>query len=217
MQNGSTLLQNRKKESLYTGVAAQLPPPYISKFIRMKNLSRPHQLQQPLLEILAGLAVLIASFAIWTTFFKPVSAGQFQPELVDGTKINVQQEVFKPEGRKQTGDVELHPALKPALVISEQFYDFGVVFSGEVKKHVFFLNNRGNADLEIKKAYTTCGCTRGEISADKIPPGKSGLFSLQFDSGFHNMSATTVRRGVMIETNDPVHPNQEIWIQASVR
>lgn len=40
---------------------------------------------------------------------------------------------------------------------------------------------------------------------------------LQFDTSNHEMHGTTVRRGVIVETNDPDLPIQEIWIQASIR
>jgi hypothetical protein len=43
------------------------------------------------------------------------------------------------------------------------------------------------------------------------------LMTLHFNAGYHDVSGYTVRRGVLIETNDPNHPIQEIWIQASVR
>ena len=40
---------------------------------------------------------------------------------------------------------------------------------------------------------------------------------LKFDPRYHDMHGTTVRRGVVFETNDPEHPLQEIWIQATVK
>lgn len=77
--------------------------------------------------------------------------------------------------------------------------------------------NKGSAALVILKADTTCGCTTADFSASEIPPGKVALMTLHFNAGYHDVSGYTVRRGVLIETNDPNHPIQEIWIQASVR
>ncbi|GEM_PF-1120438 len=106
---------------------------------------------------------------------------------------------------------------KSEFRISEHFYDFGEVNSTQVLTRTFIIANMGSSPLLILRAYTTCGCTTADFTAAEIPPGKVILMTLKFDTGFHNMSGTTVRRGVMIETNDPNQPIQEIWIQASVR
>ena len=37
-----------------------------------------------------------------------------------------------------------------------------------------------------------------------------------FDAGFHDVSGQTVRRGVIIETNDPDTPQMEVGVQAAV-
>lgn len=106
---------------------------------------------------------------------------------------------------------------KPEIKLSEKYYDFGEVDANQVLTRTFVLANLGEVPLKIVRAYTTCGCTMADFTAAEIPPGKVVLMTLQFDPGFHDMHGTTVRRGVMIETNDPDNPLQEIWIQASIR
>ena len=61
-----------------------------------------------------------------------------------------------------------------------------------------------------------CGCTAAEISADVIPPGKAVTIELVYDAGFHDTAGQTVRRGLIIESNDPDQPQAEIWVQADV-
>ncbi|MBE3143830.1 MAG: DUF1573 domain-containing protein, partial [Planctomycetes bacterium] len=107
--------------------------------------------------------------------------------------------------------------VKPEMRLSEKYYDFGEVNAYQVLTRTFVIANSGQSPLVIQRAYTTCGCTMADFTATEIPPGKVVLMTLQFDTGYHDMRDTTVRRGVMIETNDPDHPTQEIWIQASVR
>jgi hypothetical protein len=102
------------------------------------------------------------------------------------------------------------------MVISENFYDFGFVKAPRVAERVFIIANRGQSPLLIQKAYTTCGCTIADFSASEIPPGKVALMTVHFDTGFHDLRGTTVRRGVIFQTNDPAHPQVEIWVQASV-
>ena len=71
--------------------------------------------------------------------------------------------------------------------------------------------------LTISRAYTTCGCTKAEFTSSIIPAGKVAIVTLVFDAGFHDVRGQTVRRGLIIENNDPDWPTVEIWAQASVR
>ena len=106
---------------------------------------------------------------------------------------------------------------QPAIAVSEKSYDFGSVGPADVVERSFVLFNTGNAPLTISRAYTTCGCTTADISASTIPPGKVATVTLTFDAGYHDAAGQTVRRGLIIENNDPRQPQAEIWIQASVR
>jgi hypothetical protein len=106
--------------------------------------------------------------------------------------------------------------LFPEASISENFYDFGAVQTPQVVERVFIITNRGLAPLIVQNAYTTCGCTLAELTSSEIPPGKAALLTVHFDTGFHDMRGATVRRGVILQTNDPAHPQQEIWVQARI-
>lgn len=83
-------------------------------------------------------------------------------------------------------------------------------------QHDFYLRNEGSADLLIERAYTTCGCTTAEISASVIPPGKAARITVTFDAGYHPLRGVTVRRGLILESSDPLHPQIELWVQASI-
>ena len=106
---------------------------------------------------------------------------------------------------------------QPQLVVSESFFDFGSIGPTDIARHDFIIANQGEAPLTIHRAYTTCGCTTAEFSSSVIPPGKVVVMTLVLDAGFHDVSGQTVRRGVIIETNDPNHSQIEIWSQAKVR
>jgi hypothetical protein len=105
---------------------------------------------------------------------------------------------------------------QPNVSVAEAAYDFGRIGAKDVVSHTFYLRNTGDAPLTISRAYTTCGCTTAEISADVIPPGKAVTAELRFDAGFHDSAGQTVRRGLIIESNDPDQPQAEIWVQAEV-
>ncbi|MDF1499775.1 MAG: DUF1573 domain-containing protein [Anaerolineales bacterium] len=105
---------------------------------------------------------------------------------------------------------------QPRIAISETYYDFGKLGPTEIVTREFIIANTGEAPLTISRAYTTCGCTTAEFSSSLIPPGEVSVMTLIFDAGFHDVRGQTVRRGVIIENNDPQSSNAEIWVQASV-
>jgi len=107
---------------------------------------------------------------------------------------------------------------QPDIVVPEKSYNFGVIGAQDVVKRTFIVRNVGEAPLTISRVYTTCGCTTAEVSASIIPPGKVATINVIFDAGFHDDAAgQTVRRGVIIENNDPNQSKAEIWVQASVQ
>lgn len=105
---------------------------------------------------------------------------------------------------------------RPQVALSSNFYDFGMVATRAVVSRDFLLVNRGSAPLLIRRAYTTCGCTSAALTATIIPPGKASRATITFNAGYHPVSGQTVRRGLILETNDPDRPEVEIWVQAAV-
>ena len=106
---------------------------------------------------------------------------------------------------------------QPQIVINERFYDFGNIGATDIVTREFIIANTGEAPLTISRAYTTCGCTTADFTSAIIPPGKVSIMTIVLDAGFHDVTGQTVRRGVIIENNDPKRSSTEIWIQASVR
>lgn len=105
---------------------------------------------------------------------------------------------------------------QPDVVVPETRYDFGRIGPQDVVERTFVVRNEGEAPLTISRAYTTCGCTTAEFSASVIPPGKVATVKVIYDAGYHDTAGQTVRRGIIIENNDPNQSQAEIWIQASV-
>lgn len=105
---------------------------------------------------------------------------------------------------------------QPTIALSETSYEFGRIGPTDVVEHTFILRNDGDAPLTISRAYTTCGCTTAQFSASVIPPGEVASVKVVFDAGFHDSAGQTVRRGIIIENNDPNRSQAEIWVQATV-
>jgi len=106
---------------------------------------------------------------------------------------------------------------QPKISVSEDSYNLGSIGPTDVVTHDFAITNLGEAPLTIARAYTTCGCTTAEFTATVIPPGKVSVVTMILDASFHDVRGQTVRRGIIIENNDPKNPQVEIWAQAAVR
>ena len=106
---------------------------------------------------------------------------------------------------------------QPKITISEDFFSFGNIGPTDVVTHDFEIANYGEAPLTISRAYTTCGCTTADFTATVIPPGKVSIVTMRLDAGFHDVRGQTVRRGIIIENNDPKTPQVEVWAEAAVR
>ena len=161
------------------------------------------------------VALLIFGISTWKPHQPMI---QYTPaDVVYENPIHVVHDVGFVSNPNKLDSDSLRSTESPEIVLSEVYYDFGVINSTRTLTHIFIIANSGKSSLVIQRAYTTCGCTVADITATEIPPGKVVLMTVQFDTSYHDMRGTTVRRGVVIETNDPLHPTQEIWIQASIR
>jgi len=85
---------------------------------------------------------------------------------------------------------------EPKIFFEETVHDFGDMIQGERVVYGFKFTNIGGSDLLITRVSTSCGCTVGNYPQDPIPPGKSGVIEVSFDSknrkGFQNKSITVL-------------------------
>ncbi len=154
----------------------------------------------------AIVAYVAGTRAAPSTAYRPEDVAHERPlravhEMGEGPPIP-----FLPRGQAQ-----------PAIQVPARFHNFGAIGPRDVVEREFIIRNTGAGPLTISRAYTTCGCTVAEISASVIPPGKVATVRLIFDAGFHDAAGQTVRRGLIIENNDPQQSQAEIWVQAQVR
>lgn len=160
------------------------------------------------------LLLIVAVYGYWSGGNETSKALAYGPEdVVYGNPIHAIHEM---------GEGPAIPFLdksgpQPDIVVPDAEYNFGRIGPTDVVEKDFIIHNTGKAPLTISRAYTTCGCTTAEISARVIPPGKVATVKLVFDAGFHDTAGQTVRRGLIIENNDPLQSRAEIWIQAAVR
>jgi len=84
----------------------------------------------------------------------------------------------------------------PKMLFEESVHDFGTLIQGERVSFGFKFTNIGGSDLVITRVSTSCGCTLGNYPEEPIPPGKTGVIEVLFDSknrkGFQNKTATVL-------------------------
>lgn len=70
----------------------------------------------------------------------------------------------------------------PVFKFQIEKHNFGTITQGEKISYSFQFTNTGNADLIVSSAAGSCGCTVPEYSREPVPPGKSGIINVIFDS-----------------------------------
>lgn len=106
---------------------------------------------------------------------------------------------------------------QPRIGIPQTYQNLGSVPASSEARYTFVIRNEGEAALTISRIYTTCGCTVADLTSSIIPPGKVSLLTVIVDADFHPEAiGTTVRRGVIIESNDRSRRSSEVWVQAFI-
>lgn len=70
----------------------------------------------------------------------------------------------------------------PKFKFDFEEHDFGTITQGESVSFAFHFTNVGDADLVIRAAQGSCGCTVPEYPKDPVKPGDDGLINVTFNS-----------------------------------
>ncbi len=107
-------------------------------------------------------------------------------------------------------------AAEPKIFVEQRKIDLGRVRQGESVTATFFVENRGDADIDIQSVRTSCSCTvSGELTADerRIEPGETLALGVTFDSKGRKGAQN---REVTINSNDPIEPRLKLYLEADV-
>ncbi|HDL74939.1 MAG TPA: DUF1573 domain-containing protein [bacterium] len=120
---------------------------------------------------------------------------------------------------KATPSIENQTGKQPDIEITPKFFDFGEVEYGKIAEHAFVLKNLGEGTLEIKRVATSCACTTGKVSNEKIAPNEETLLIVTYDTGAMSgpHGKGNQERIIYIKSNDPINPQVEVKIKAYVR
>jgi len=101
----------------------------------------------------------------------------------------------------------------PKIHLVAPEFDFGSVVEGEKVKHVFSVQNVGDAPLQIQRLVPSCGCTASTASSDHVDAGKSAEVTVEFDTaGFSGDKVKAVR----LYTNDAERPVTMLSLRGNV-
>lgn len=120
----------------------------------------------------------------------PVAEAEKEEEIEAQKKEVVKEETVKPklvEAKKaSTTTTKKAPKPKkkkrPSIKFDKVVHEFGMIKPGDVVNHKFYFTNTGKADLLIKKADVTCGCTTPSYPFIPIAPGERGFIGVTYDS-----------------------------------
>lgn len=99
----------------------------------------------------------------------------------------------QPENNQDSDD-----KASPVIEFSQLVHDFGKIEEGEKVACVFSFTNKGNKDLLISSATTSCGCTVPEFDDKPVQPGAKGNVEVVFDSSYRN---GTQNKTIVIRSN----------------
>ncbi|MCL6642397.1 MAG: DUF1573 domain-containing protein [Candidatus Bipolaricaulota bacterium] len=121
------------------------------------------------------------------------------------------------------GTVALAQASPPKIEVSSAAYDFGTIAGTAQVETTVSIHNAGESPLEILSVTTSCGCTKAQLTDEKIEPGQTTTLKIIFDASSHIgerkaplTEPEAVTHVVYLRTNDPARPEVEIEIRAMV-
>ena len=158
----------------------------------------------------------IALFVMTTSCKKEDASSKIDPNAkeiapADPNAINPEPNIGGPDLPKEA---VTKPAdgKYPEMTFDAKVHDFGKIKEGDKVTHYFKFLNSGKADLIIKEAKGSCGCTVPEFPKKPLKPGEIGKIKVTFNSdGKSGEQSKTVT--VMCNTQSG---NEILTIKASI-
>jgi hypothetical protein len=101
----------------------------------------------------------------------------------------------------------------PRLAVEPESFDFGEARAQRTLSKEFRLVNFGDAELEVVRISTSCGCTVVETGSRSIAAGESTRLRVELQT---RDDRGLVVRSVLIETNDSERPRVTLELRATV-
>ncbi|MFM7868077.1 MAG: DUF1573 domain-containing protein, partial [Planctomycetaceae bacterium] len=110
----------------------------------------------------------------------------------------------------------------PLAVIEDSVFEFGRMPVMGKNSHRFIVENRGEAELELKAGNTTCKCTKfgfGEtpettVDRVKVAPGEKAVLLINWKAG--DAPDRAFRHGGDVHTNDPKNLLLKVAVEGAI-
>jgi hypothetical protein len=102
----------------------------------------------------------------------------------------------------------------PRAAVPVTDFDFGTMDPLTIGHHDFEIRNVGTAPLVLQQGPTSCKCTLAGLSADAIPPGKSAVVRLEWNTG---RTEVLFEQTAVIYTNDPTQRHIALGVRGKVK
>ena len=103
---------------------------------------------------------------------------------------------------------------QPRVLVDSPNYFAKDVQAGTVVRHVFEIQNKGQAPLKIVDFRTGCSCTVADFDRT-IPPGGTGRIVLGIKI-YREWAGREFRKASWVMTNDPVSPQVRLIMSGNV-
>jgi|SRR3989339_1037859 len=102
----------------------------------------------------------------------------------------------------------------PVMSIQNDLFDAGAIVQGDVVRHSYLFENKGDANLQISKVSASCGCTIAKVDRSLLKPGERGTLFVTFESA---KFTGKVKKTVTLANNDRENPQALVTLAADVR
>ena len=99
------------------------------------------------------------------------------------------------------------------IKVDKETHDFGTIDYAGNGQCTFTITNTGTTDLLISNAKGSCGCTVPTYSQEPIPPGKSTVITVNYDTKREGPFSKTVT----IMSNATNEPTKVVKIKGEVK
>jgi uncharacterized protein DUF1573 len=101
----------------------------------------------------------------------------------------------------------------PRAKIEETVFNFGTMEYGTAMSHAFLVQNLGDGMLQVEVGSTTCKCTVGDLTSNRIAPGAEAEVNLEWEA---KSAPGPFRHGATLLTNDPEKSRIELIVEGTV-
>ena len=98
--------------------------------------------------------------------------------------------------KKEKGKKE-KPAKEAIISFEKTTHDYGNIYQGDNGVCEFVFKNTGKAELVLSNVRSSCGCTVPEWPKEPIPPKKSAVIKVKYDT--HRIGG--IHKSITVESN----------------